>query len=453
MQTITEPKNNRQNKGLPLGRVGVAIDLGTTCIDLFIWDLDQDALVVSAKGRNHQCCHGHDVIRRISAANNQRIGLAKLQGLAVKTINRLLAVCLESAGIKPAAISRVTLAGNTAMTLILANIDPGSLGTYPYRPLVTELPPSTAGTLGLNMPSQIPVYIFPLVSGFIGGDTISALIGATDYLDPKKISLLLDIGTNGELVLLDGKRILATSCATGPAFEGAKISWGMPAGDGAIDHMELDPVSGGFTWHVMGSQRGIKPVGLCGSGLVDALAGLVRAGILSQSGLLDQNSALVTKTDKHGVQVELVPPDRTAHGRALALSQKDIGEIQLAKAAICAGIELLLIRSGVNRVDHTIVTGAFGAGFDFSNAVAIGLLPKLVQKGKLTMAAGLVGKGAVLVLIDPGTEKLALELSQQIDLIELGGDPQFQDRFIAAMAFPVYHQATENPDESNGFRL
>ena len=415
---------------------GVAIDLGTTCIDLFIWDLDQNALVVSAKGENDQRCHGHDVISRIFAAGSQGTGLARLQSLAVQTINRLLAVCLQTAGINPAAITRVALAGNTAMTLILAKINPESLGTYPYRPLITELPPSTAGALGLNMASKIPVYMFPLVAGFIGGDTVSALVAAADCLDPKKISLVLDIGTNGELVLLHGNRILATSCATGPAFEGAIISCGMPAGDAAIDHMAIDPVSGKFSWHVMGSKRGIKPEGVCGSGLVDALAELVRTGILSPGGLLDPNFDLVTKTDKNGFQIQLVPPDQTALGHPLTLSQKDIGEMQLAKAAICAGIELLLARSGITHVDHTIVTGAFGAGFNFSNAVAIGLLPQLLQKGKLTMAPGLAGRGASLALINSGTENRALELSRKINVLELGGDPRFQDRFIAAMAFP-----------------
>ncbi len=380
-------------------RVGVAIDLGTTCIDLFLWDLKDNCLLVSARGENRQRCHGHDVISRISAASNPGIGLAKLQTLAVDTINQLLSVSLEAAGIKRTALIRVALAGNTAMTLIFAKIDPGSLGTYPYEPAITEIPICLAEGLGLNLAPKVPVYIFPVVSGFIGGDTVSALIAHGPF-DPKKTCLLVDIGTNGELVLYHGNRIIAASCATGPAFEGARISCGMPAGDGAIDRMDI-LISGQFSFRVMGKE-GNKPAGICGSGIVDALAGLLKAGVLSSDGLLDQDSPLVTKNDQGQVQVELVAADETSHGRALTFSQKDIGEVQLAKAALCAGIELLLRRSGADHVDEIVLTGAFGAGFDYGKAVAIGMLPEILLAGKIKSRPGWWEKGSSWALPIPG---------------------------------------------------
>jgi len=420
-------------KGLKT-RVGVAIDLGTTCIDLFLWDLGDNCLLVSARGENRQRCHGQDVISRISAANTPGIGLAKLQALAAATINQLLSVCLEATGIKRTALIRVALAGNTAMTLIFAKIDPLTLGTYPHAPPITEIPIFMAQGLGLDLAPKVPIYIFPVVSGFIGGDTVSALVAHGPF-DTKKTCLLVDIGTNGELVLSHGNRIMAASCATGPAFEGAKISWGMPAGEGAIDHMDIS-ISGRFSWQVMG-KGGKKPAGICGSGMVDALGALVRAGVLSPSGLLDQDSPLVTKNNQTQIQVELVAADKTRHGRALTLSQKDIGELQLAKAAVCAGIELLLCRSGADHVDEIVLTGAFGAGFDWGNAVAIGMLPEVLLAGKIRSTAGLVGEGVIMALTDPGVKTRALALSRQINLLELGGDLQFQDRFLSALAFPV----------------
>ncbi|MBA3013264.1 MAG: DUF4445 domain-containing protein [Proteobacteria bacterium] len=415
------------------GRVGVAIDLGTTSVDLILCDLDDGTPLVSASGKNAQTCHGDDVVSRIAAAQNPEIGLAKLQGLAVRTINRLLSACLKAGKIKANAVARVALAGNTAMTLILAGIDPGSLGRYPYQPVITDLPVHTAGTLGLDLDPKVPVYLFPAVSGFIGGDTISALMAWN--FDRDQTCLLVDIGTNGELVLCHRNRFFAVSCATGPAFEGARISCGMPAMEGAIDRMDMDPESGKFVWHVIGSQGGIKPAGLCGSGIVDAVAGLRRANLLSPSGLLDPGAFRVTKTD-NTLWVELVAPIDTRHGRALVLSQKDIGEVQLAKAALCAGIELLLLRSGADHIDQTLLTGAFGAGFDYTKAVAMGMLPKVVLTGRVRVAPGLVVTGAVMGLVDPKIADRALALSRTIAVLELGGDPEFEDRFIAAMAFP-----------------
>ncbi|MBU0971255.1 MAG: DUF4445 domain-containing protein [Proteobacteria bacterium] len=414
-------------------RVGVAIDLGTTSVELVLCDLDDGTPLVSARGKNAQTCHGDDVVSRIAAAQNPEIGIAKLQGLAVRTINRLLSACLKAGKIKANAVARAALAGNTAMTLILAGMDPGSLGRYPYQPVITDLPEHTAGTLGLDLDPKVPVYLFPAVSGFIGGDTISALM-AWDF-DRDQTCLLVDIGTNGELVLCHRNRFFAASCATGPAFEGARISCGMPAMEGAIDRMDMDSESGKFVWHVIGSQGGIKPAGLCGSGIVDAVAGLRRANLLSPGGLLDPGAFLVTKTD-NSLWVELVAPTDAQHGRALVLSQKDIGEVQLAKAALCAGIELLLLRSGADHIDQTLLTGAFGAGFDYTKAVAVGMLPKAVLTGRVEAFSGLVATGAVMGLVDPKIADRALALSRTIEVLELGGDPEFADRFIAAMAFP-----------------
>ncbi|MFH1984853.1 MAG: ASKHA domain-containing protein [Pseudomonadota bacterium] len=417
------------------GAVGVAIDLGTSRVEVALCDLDTGALLASAAGENAQRRHGDDVISRIAAAGDPAIGLERMQRLAVESVNRLIFACLEAGGIGRAAIGRVSLAGNTAMTLIFAGIDPGTLGRYPYRPAVTELPLLTAGALGLDMRPEAPVVLFPAVSGFIGGDTVSALL-ADGAFERSETCLIVDIGTNGELVLCRGGCILAASCATGPAFEGARISCGMPAVAGAIDRMDIDPAGRRFVWHVVDTENGALPEGLCGSGIVDAVAGLLRIGVLSPGGLLDRGSPMVSKIDVGGVRVTLVEAEKTGHGRPLVLSQKDIGELQLAKAAICAGIELLLIRSGAERIDHTVLTGAFGAGFNCRNAVAIGMLPEAVLAGTVTARAGLVAKGALMALTEPDIAARALALSRRIDILELGGDAQFAEHFVAAMAFP-----------------
>jgi uncharacterized 2Fe-2S/4Fe-4S cluster protein (DUF4445 family) len=358
-----------------------------------------------------------------------------MQGLAVETIDRLIRTGLAAGGMASGAIQRVAICCNTAMTLILAGLDVRSLGVYPYRPSIAAPPSSTAGVMGLAMAPDVPVYLFPAVSGFIGGDTVSALLA--DGADRgRETCLLVDIGTNGELVLCRAGRILAASCATGPAFEGARLSCGMPAVEGAIDRLSIDPQSCRLDWHVIGAEIGALPAGLCGSGVVDALAGLVAAGVIAPDGLLDRQSPLVAMGEE-GPAIELVAAGKTRRGRSIILSQKDIGEVQLAKAALCAGIELLLYRSGGGSIARTILTGAFGAGFDWRKAAAIGMLPPAVAAGTVTVAAGLAGQGAALALRDKDLPARALALSRRIEVLELGGDPQFRERFLAALAFPA----------------
>jgi uncharacterized 2Fe-2S/4Fe-4S cluster protein (DUF4445 family) len=420
-----------------LRTVGVAIDLGTTSVDLSLCDPADGSPLVSVKGGNRQQCFGYDVVARIAAAGDAAIGLGRLRKLAVDSINHLLETALAACGLDTTAVSQVAVAGNTTMSLILAGIDPQPLGRYPYRSPVTTFPPFTAGQLNLSLPPETPVRLFPVASGFIGGDTVSALF-ALEPFTRGSTTLLVDIGTNGELVLCRRQRLLAASCATGPAFEGAAISCGMPAVAGAIDHLTIDPLTGTIDWQVIGPNSGNPPAGICGSGIVDAVAGLLAAGALTTGGLFNPASPLVTPAAAGGAEAVLVPADKSRHGRALSLTQKDIGEVQLAKAAICTGIELLLARSGTRRIHRTLLTGAFGVGFDSRLAFAIGMLPPQLAGSRVQAVSALAGKGVRKALAAAEDfEAAARATARAVEVLELGGDPMFEKRFIERLAFPA----------------
>jgi uncharacterized 2Fe-2S/4Fe-4S cluster protein (DUF4445 family) len=320
------------------------------------------------------------------------------------------------------------------MQQIFCGIDPHSLGQAPYLPYTKKPQDISAFEVGLNFSPGINVHIFPVVSGFIGGDTLAAVIAAR--LDQQKeTTLLVDIGTNGELVLCHQGRLWAASCATGPTLEGAHLSCGMRAIKGAITKYSLDPFTLSSHFQYIGPKKEARPSGLCGSGVIDAVAALLKAGIVKQTGRLDESKPGVA-VDENGVgrSFVLVPARDSGTGRDISLTLKDLRQIQLSKAALAAGIKLLLARAGAHEVSRLILTGAFGAHFDWHSAETIGMIP--CRAGQIETMVNAAGRGAVEALLNQDTRKKAAHLSNRIQVLDLAKDPDFQLTFAEEIGFP-----------------
>jgi uncharacterized 2Fe-2S/4Fe-4S cluster protein (DUF4445 family) len=280
------------------------------------------------------------------------------------------------------------------------------------------------------------VHIFPVISGFLGGDAVAAVLwNETDRRD--ETTLLVDIGTNGELVLSKGAEIWATSCATGPAFEGAHISSGMRAIDGAINRIRIDPGNLDLTYNVIGHKTTSPPLGLCGSGVIDAVAEMRKVGLIRQTGRLDEAiPGVICDSKGIGRRFTLVTSDQTGTGSSIELTLSDIREVQLAKTALNLGIKFLLASAGAHHVDRLVLTGAFGARFDWKNAVAIGMLPPSCVSGAVEIVANAAGLGAVLALLDAKSREKAAALAQKVKVLELSEHPDFNTEFPFAVDFP-----------------
>jgi uncharacterized 2Fe-2S/4Fe-4S cluster protein (DUF4445 family) len=416
--------------------MGLAVDMGTTTLAAYLCDLQTGEVLTSAASVNPQRRYGEDVISRIAMADDQEDGLQRLNELVVDGINFLIARCVEQVGAGPDDIDEVTLVGNTTMERILVGFHPHGLGVSPYLPVFRPALDLKAADIGLKLNPGTNLFLFPVISGFVGGDTVGAILAERPHTRDA-ITLIVDIGTNGELVLGNRDGLWATSCATGPALEGAQIACGMRAVSGAIHKVDRDPVTGLPSCSVLGDSDRIPPIGICGSGLIDAMAVMRRIGVLLPSGRMKEGSGGVIADEKGiGREYVLVPADRSGTGRNISIMLKDVRQFQLAKSALSVGIELLMRNAGVDRVDRTVLTGAFGVRFNWRNAADIGMLPRPAVAGEVLSLDNLAGVGAIMALLDGKQREEAARVSGAIRFIELAMDPEFAVRFPMATAFP-----------------
>ncbi|HHP7234878.1 MAG TPA: ASKHA domain-containing protein [Desulfobacterales bacterium] len=419
------------------GGLGLAVDLGTTTVAAYLCDLQSGRILSSAVCGNPQRRYGEDVISRIQVACRSAEDLGRLRMLARQAVDYLADVCLAAVGSRKADIRKVMVAGNTAMQQIFAGIDPSGLTAAPFEPATREAVSFPAKTLDLDFRTGTPIYLMPVISGFAGGDTVACILADRPH-HKEQIRLIVDVGTNGELVLAHGGRLWSTSCATGPAFEGARISSGMCAAAGAIAACGIDPETFRFSYRTIG-RNGVEhpPLGFCGSGIVDAVAALRRTGIVAPSGRLQSTMPLVAPHENAaGGKVVLVPVDRNPAGVEISLTQRDIRQVQLAKAALAAGIRCLMETAGIRKLDVTILTGAFGSTFDWHSAVAIGLLPPVDVLGKVILHPNLAGEGAVRALLNRAQQSEARRICRNTRYLNLSDQPDFDRRFVAQLAFP-----------------
>jgi len=407
-------------------QLGLAIDLGTTKVAGYLVDLSNGQTLAAEGVMNPQISYGEDIISRITNVIHSPDNAAALQKLAVDAINELCTDLCAEAGAKPEEILEAVIVGNTAMHHLLLRLPVKQLVLSPFVPAVSQALEVKAGELGLNIPPGAYVYLLPNIAGFVGADHVSMLL-ATDAWQGKETTLALDIGTNTEVSLIYKGNIATTSCASGPAFEGGHIKYGMRAATGAIERLRID--GGKIQYQTI---DGASPVGICGSGILDALAQLYLAKIIDAGGRIIDNQPRV-RAYKGQREFILVSKEERKGKPAITITQTDIRELQLAKAAIRTGIQVLLETSGCSEAEikQVIIAGAFGTYIDVGSAVAIGMLPPL-PLNRFRQVGNAAGMGAKLALISLKSRAKAEAVASRVSYIELASAPKFEQVFVQA---------------------
>jgi uncharacterized 2Fe-2S/4Fe-4S cluster protein (DUF4445 family) len=417
---------------------GIAFDIGTTTVVGYLTDLRSGEAIAIDSIMNPQVSYGEDVMSRITYAMKSEDGLEKMNNGIVNGLNTIIENTTAKAGIKPEDISEVTVVGNTAMHHIFLKIDPRYLGVSPFAPSIQRSYDVKARELGLLVNKAAYVHVLPNVAGFVGSDNVGVLIASEPY-NQSEVRLTVDIGTNGEIVLGNRKRMIATSCATGPVLEGTHIKHGMRAKPGAIEHLKIDPDTYEVTYKVIenaGQEAPVKPRGICGSGVVEAVAELFKAKIISKNGRFNRD----VKTDrlrkgKEGLEFVIARKEETSIGKDIVITQKDVSEVQLAKAALYAGAKILMKRANITRLDKIVLAGAFGNYIDREAALTIGMFPDCPLE-KIAVIGNAAGDGARIALINAEKRKEAEKIARKVEYIELTIDPDFETEFVNAMHFP-----------------
>lgn len=417
---------------------GIALDVGTTTIVGVLVDLVKGEDLAVASISNPQAQHGHDVISRINFTIERQDGLEILQKLVLEAVNHVIDDLVESAEISSEQIYEMTVVGNSTMYHLFLGLFPRSLGLMPYIPVISEAVEAKATDAEVQINPNANIYVLPNIAGFIGADTVGAILAANlDEKSDDKVRMLADIGTNCEIVLRMGDELVACSTPAGPAFEGAKIKHGVYAGPGAIERVVLNE---DCEYSVIGNG---KPTGICGSGLVDIGAELLRIGIVDQRGKMLSADELTNEINPL-IKQRLVEGDdgvefviaKSADGENITIAQQDIRELQLAKAAIRTGIEVLIDQVGVEleQIDELLLAGGFGSYINKENAIRLGLIPNLsVEKIKFIGNAAIVG--ARLALISREARTSADRIPQITQHIQVANTSDFQTQFMEAMFF------------------
>ncbi len=419
----------------------IAFDIGTTTLAGVLLDLKTGHERASVSRMNPQTSFGDDVISRILFAREHAHGLGDLHRAIVDEINDMARELAAAAGVPANRIYEVTFSGNTTMQHLLEGVDPSALGEVPFAPATGHSLLLHASELGLAIHPRGRAYVFPVIGGFVGGDTVAGIL-ATELAASERPTVLVDIGTNGEIVVCHDGRMLATSTAAGPAFEGARIAQGMRATAGAIEKVMIDD---DVHINVIG---GVPPVGLCGSALIDAVAELLRHGILMSQGMLLGPDALPPevppKVREHVIETDDGPAfvlafaHESRTGAPVLLTQRDIRELQLATAAIRTGFTILLRRVGLETadLDRVLIAGGFGNFVRRSNAQRIGLLPSGLERSRIRFVGNASLAGARLAAASQQLRDRAEALAREAKHIDLSMDADFQLEYVSAMFFP-----------------
>ncbi len=415
--------------------LGLAVDLGTTTVAGYLCDLKTGHILASRATINPQRRYGDDVISRINFAGKSPANLKRLQGLALDAISYLADTCLKEVKASRDDIYGLTVAGNTTMEHILAGLDVSRLGRTPFTPVTFSEIKFKTEELGLKFKPGTSFTILPIIAAFVGGDTLACVLANKPYRRDE-MTLIVDLGTNGEIVLGNKEGMWTTSCATGPALEGAQLSCGMRATLGAISACNIDPATYNFSYKTIGEDTE-PPLGFCGSGILDLIAAMIKTGIVKSGGNFNKNAPGFTTSDKDGgvARIVLVPEDKNPAKVEIFVSQHDIRQVQLAKAAVVTGIRELMNKVGIKKIDRTILTGAFGNAFNWRSAVTIGMLPEIEALGEVISTDNLAGEGAVLALLDKNTRFEAEEIKSKTQYMNLAEQPGFMQKFVGNTGF------------------
>jgi uncharacterized 2Fe-2S/4Fe-4S cluster protein (DUF4445 family) len=410
--------------------LGMAVDLGTTKIAGYLVDLETGT-TLSAKGMmNPQISYGEDVITRIVRAQAAPEDASALQKKVSEALIALSGeLCQEATDTQPEEIRELVVVGNTAMHHLLLRLPVEQLARAPHVPAISRAMDIKARSLGLSIARGAYLHLLPNIAGFVGGDHVAVLLAIKAW-EAEGPLLAIDIGTNTEISLAVRGQISSVSCASGPAFEGAHISCGMRAAPGAIDHVSL--TGDALQYHTI---HGSKPAGICGSGIFDTLAQLFLNGIVDQGGRIKENHPRVRHNQAKGREFVIVSEEERSGGPAITITQEDVRELQLAKAAIRTGIQILLRDRGLSDsdIDQVVVAGAFGTYLDVSSAIAIGMLPA-IPLNRFLQVGNAAGAGAKVALISRQAREGVQQFVRGIHYIELAGAPDFHTTFMQALS-------------------
>lgn len=415
----------------PKNRVfGVAVDIGTTTIVAKLLDMTDAETLATVAALNPQTRFGDDVISRITFGSTEE-GLAQLQKTVVDCLNDLIAQLCSEAAVGPDDIYEICIVGNTTMNHIFLKHPIAQLGRAPYKAHCLEAHDMPPDSLGLNINSKGNIHTVENIAGFLGGDTVAVAL-ASDIASAEDLTLAVDIGTNGEIVLGTKDKLYAASCAAGPAFEGAGISCGGRAVEGAIEAVVIN--GGDIDVDVIGNAA---PRSLCGSGLIDAVAVMLELGVIDNTGLFVKDGDFPTGIVRRLTEIDGQDAFILAHGEpAVTLTQRDIRETQLAKAAIRAGIKLLQKRLAVEdrHIIHVFLAGAFGNYINPQNALKMGLLPD-IPLHRVRSIGNAAAIGAQMALVSKQAREASAEIAKKIEYVEIAHDPDFQDTFADCIFF------------------
>jgi len=445
------------------GNFGLAIDVGTTTVAAYLCDLVSGQVIDTLSMMNPQVKYGEDVVSRISYHMENPDGLKRMSTDLVDGLNSLIDQALSrdytisspggNNGSRPDQVIRfqpedildVSIAGNTAMHHILLQLDPEPLGVIPFTPDIHHSLDIKAHRLGLKINPAAHIFILPNEAGFVGGDNVGVILAEEPHRqDP--VQLIIDIGTNGELVLGNKDRLICSSCATGPALEGAQIEFGMRAAPGAIERLTIDPVThdvdykviGRDPWRSYSEPQDMKTKGICGSGILDAVAQLFLAGIVNKSGAFGKHQfpKRFRRHPETGIkEFVLAWAEETSIGKNIAITQHDIRQIQLAKASIYTGCKLMMKKLGIDSVDSVKIAGAFGSHIDCTLALVIGMFPDCAIDD-IVSVGNAAGDGCRIALLNRDKRLEADWVSRNVEYMELTLEEDFQWQLMEAIQFP-----------------
>jgi len=411
---------------------GLAVDIGTTTICAELVNLENGLVQAQRSDYNSQHSCGEDVISRIVYASRNRENLAHIQGLAHSTLNGLVQEMLNETGVNSQDIADVVMSGNTTMTHLFMGVEPG-IREEPYVPVTSAPPVLQAGELSLEWSDSARIYLTPSRASYMGGDITAGLIGSNLFRS-EKLTLYIDVGTNGEIVLGGSEWLIGCSCSAGPAFEGGAIKHGMRAATGAVEQVRIDP--GTFEPMILTVGQS-SPRGICGSGLIDAMAELLMAGVITSKGRFNTELDTPRIRGQEALEYVLVWAEDAHNGQDIVITEGDLDNLLRAKAAVFAGITTLLNAVGITLqdVDELLIAGGFGRYLELDKAVTIGLLPEISPDRVKYIGNGSL-LGSRVMLLSRRMRQEALQVCKKMTYLELSQDPSFMDQYVSALFMP-----------------
>lgn len=434
----------RVQPGYAEGAYGLAVDVGSTTVVAHLCDLRTGAVRATESAMNPQVRYGEDLMSRVSYVMMHPEGTDTMHAAIIATLQTLAERAVVTAGIALDDVVDVVLVGNTVMHHLLLGISPVELGGAPFALAVSEPVDLKARELGLRLNPAARVHVLSCIAGHVGADNVAVQLAESPHTSPE-LMLIVDVGTNAEIVLGDKGGVLCCSSPTGPAFEGAQITHGQRAAPGAIERVRVDPVTFEPRWKVIGHPEWIAPgettvraTGICGSGIIEAVAELFLAGVINADGLFSEAAAALSPRVQYvgrtAVYV-LADAEQSSTGQPITVTQSDVRAIQLGKAALYAGVKLLLQERGVSAVDRIVLAGAFGSYIDPRHAMVLGLIPDCALE-RVVAVGNAAGDGARIALLNRTARLEAARIARENHHVQTAVNPNFQAEFVGAIAIP-----------------